>query len=429
VRKDLASAVAAIIGSLPGFTLPFVAALVLSPRASDVLLLAISIAVTQSVIVTSAAELTTVAEYGRLLGRRLEPTSAALRAFRWRVLRFALLLTVVVTPVLAIAYSARSPDRGEFVALVCAVAATPVLAALASIYSGECVARGAPVVPISVQALRSLVPALLLLAWPGVPLWLAAAALPVGEGIRTIVLVVSARRLRRVQPAAEQTDGLVPHGLLAQASSQGVTQLGPAVDRVYLSSSGAGYISSYEMSDRLTYAATQFLSLTFVYRRVAAWAQLPTMEPADARRLLRRDARTLGIVTGVLTVAGVLGCLVALASGLLPHDWTQGFWWGAIVMLSVPAHVFNVVGTRLLVVGRKQHYMVGIAIATAALNAVLDTALYFWIGPIGIVVGTVLLRWVMAGVYLVLLRSVVPETIGQALTAREPKPAPGRHRA
>ena len=68
VRKDLASAVAAIVGSLPGFTLPFVAALVLSPSASDLLLLAVSIAVTQSVIVSSAAEMTTVAEYGRMLG-------------------------------------------------------------------------------------------------------------------------------------------------------------------------------------------------------------------------------------------------------------------------------------------------------------------------------------------------------------------------
>ena len=31
-----------------------------------------------------------MAEYGRMLGRRMEPTAAALRAFRWRVLRFAL---------------------------------------------------------------------------------------------------------------------------------------------------------------------------------------------------------------------------------------------------------------------------------------------------------------------------------------------------
>jgi hypothetical protein len=425
VRKDLASAVAAIVGSLPGFTLPFVAALVLSPRTSDLLLLAVSIAVTQSVIVSSAAELTTVAEYGRLLGRRLEPTPAALRAFRWRVLRFALLLTVVVTPVLAFAYSARSTDRGEFVVLVCAVAATPVLAGLGSIISGECVARGAPVVPIAVQAMRSLVPALLLLAWPGVPLWLAAAALPVGEATRAGVLAVSRRRLLRAQADGERTDSIAPHGLLAQATSQGVTQLGPAVDRVYLSSSGAGAVSSYEMSDRLFYAATQFFTMTFLYRRLAGWARLPTMEPDDGRGLLRRDTRYLGTVLAVLTAGGALACVVGLASGLLPQDWTQGFLWGAVVMVSVPAHAFNVIGTRLLVVARKQHYMVGIAVATAVLNAVCDTALYFWIGPIGIVVATVLVRWAMAVVYVVLLRRFLPQTIGQELLGQ---PDTGRHR-
>ena len=417
MRKDLASAAAAIIGSLPGFTLPFVAALVLRPHDSDVLLLAVSIAVTQSVIVSSAAELTTVAEYGRLLGRRRDPTPAALRAYRWRVLRFALLLTVVVTPVLTVAYSARSGDRGEFVVLVAAAAATPVLAAVGSMLSGECVARGAPVVPIAVQSMRSLVPALLLLAWPGVPLWAAAAALPVGEAVRAVVLARSCRRLRRVQAHDQRVDGLLAHGLLAQATSQGVTQLGPAVDRVFLSSSGAGYISSYEMSDRLFYAATQFFTMTFLLRRLAGWAQLPSTAVDDARRLLRRDARTLGLVVTVLSVAGVAGCLVALASGLLPPDWTQGFWWGALVMVSVPAHAFNVVGTRMLVVARKQHYMVGIAVATAVLNAVLDTVLYLWVGPVGIVVATVVVRWVMAGVYFALLRVAVPPTIGQELAA------------
>jgi hypothetical protein len=420
VRKDLASAVAAVLGSLPGFTLPFVAALVLSPRDADLLLLAISVAVTQSVIVSTTTELTTVAEFGRLLGRGLDPTPAALRAFRWRVLRFALLLTVVVTPVLAVAYASRSPDRLEFVGLVAAVAATPVLAALGSMLSGECVARGAPVVPIAVQAVRSLVPAVLLLAWPGAPLWLVAAAVPVGEGIRAAVLVIPCRRLRREQARDGHSDGLVPIGLLAQAGSSGVTQLGPAVDRLFLTSSGGGSIASYEMADRLMYAASQFFSLTFLYRRVADWARLPTMEPDAAGRLLRRHTRILLTAVGVLTAAGVAGCLVALASGLLPADWVQGFWWGLIVMLSLPAHAFNVVGTRLLVVARKQHLMVWIAVATAALNTALDAAFYFWLGPVGIVVATVVVRWVMAGVYLVLLRTVVPQTVGQELRAPEP---------
>jgi hypothetical protein len=127
---------------------------VLSPRDSDLLLLAISVAVTQAVIISSATELTTVAEFGRLLGRGIQPTPAALRAFRWRILRFAILLTLVVTPVLAFAYASRTADRTQFVLLVGAVAAGPVLGALASMLSGECVARGAPVVPVAFQAMR-----------------------------------------------------------------------------------------------------------------------------------------------------------------------------------------------------------------------------------------------------------------------------------
>ena len=92
-------------------------------------------------------------------------------------------------------------------------------------------------------------------------------------------------------------------------------------------------------------------------------------------------------------------------------------------MLSLPAHLFNVVGTRLLVIGRKQHLMLWIAVATAVLNAVLDALFYLLLGPIGIIVSTVVLRWTMAGVYLVLLRTVVPATIGARSSAERDSPS------
>ncbi|GAA5110766.1 polysaccharide biosynthesis C-terminal domain-containing protein [Pseudonocardia adelaidensis] len=412
MRKDLPTAIAAIVGSLPGFTLPFVAALVLAPGTSDVLLLAMSVAITVSVIVSSAVELTTIAEYGRVLGRDRNPAPGALRDYRRRVMLFATALTVLVVPALAVAYAIGSPARSEFVVLVCAVAPAPILAAVASILSGECIARGGPTVPIAVQAMRTLLPAVLLAIWWDAPLVVVAAMLPAGEAARAVVLGLAARRLRAQQAGAD--DGaLTPFGLVAQALSSGVTQLGPAVDRLFLSASGAGAVSSYEIADRLMYAASQFVSMAFIVRRVGAWARLPTMAPGDAAALLRRDGRVLGLVTAALTAAGALACLAGLASGLLPASWGQGFLWGAIVMLSLPAHVFNVVGTRLLVVARRQRWMLAIAVVTAVLNAVLDVILFVLLGPVGIVVSTVLLRWTMAGVYLVLLRTAVPQTIGQ----------------
>ena len=56
-----------------------------------------------------------------------------------------------------------------------------------------------------------------------------------------------------------------------------------------------------------------------------------------------------------------------------------------------------------------------LGIAAAVLKTALDTALYLWLGPTVIMVATVVLGWVMAAVYLVLLRCVVPATIGQEL--------------
>ncbi len=415
MKKDLSSATAAVLGSLPGFTLPFVAALVLAPGDSDLLLLALSVGITQAIIVSAAVELTTIAEYGRVLGKRQNPAGDSLRVFRRRVLRFALLLAVIVTPALGAAYAVGSADGGELMVLVSAVAVTPVIAAGGSLLSGECVARGGPVAPIAVHSMRSLLPAVLLLAWPDAPLVLIAAMLPAGEAVRASVLAVAVRRLRARQTGEESRAELVADGLIPQALSSGVTQLGPAVDRLYLSIPGSGYISSYEMSDRLMYAASQFFSMTFIYRRVATWAQLPTMGRDDAKVLLRRDGRTLGVMAVVLSVGGALGCVLALGSGLLPDEWSQGFWWGAIVMLSLPAHLFNVVGTRLLVVARKQNLMLVIAGITAVLNAALDTLLFVLIGPVGIIVATVALRWIMSGVYVLVLRTAVPQAIGQEL--------------
>jgi peptidoglycan biosynthesis protein MviN/MurJ (putative lipid II flippase) len=278
--------------------------------------------------------------------------------------------------------------------------------------SGECIARGAPVTPIAVQATRSMVPALVLVAWPHAPVVVIAAMLPVGEAVRAGVLGTACRRLRMRQEG-EATGDLLPHGLVAQSVSSGVTQLGPAVDRSFLAASGAGSVSSYEMSDRLMYAASQFFTMTFIYRRVAVWARLPTMEDRQARGVLRGDARTLGGLALALTLAAASACVIALASGLLPPDWRTGFWWGALVMLSLPAHLFNVVGTRLLVIGRRPRPMLWIAVATALVNAAMD-ALFFWLlGPVGVVLATVLVRWTMAGVYLHLLRKVVPATVGR----------------
>jgi O-antigen/teichoic acid export membrane protein len=421
MNKDFTSATAAILGALPGFTLPFVAAVALSPRDSDGLLLAVSIAVTVSVIASTPIELKTIAEYGRILGRDRSPAVDAIRSFRRRVLLFAGLLTAVVVPLLGLAYSIGT-DRDNFLLLVSAVSATPLLAAVSSLLSGECIARGCSVVPIAVQSMRSLLPVLFLVAWPGAPLIFVAAMLPAGEAARAVILSATLRRLRG-QQAGEATGDLAPHGLVALALASGVGQLNPVVDRLFLASAGTGYISSYEISERLMFGVAQFITVAFVFRRSAAWARLPAMRREKAMPLLRRDGRTLAVVTALLTAAGTISCLAALGSGLLPSAWSRGVLWAAIVMLSMPAYVFMVVGVRMLVVARKQHFALAINTAGLALNVVLNAVFFVLVGPVGVIVVTVVLRWIKAGIYLAVLRRTLPRVIGQDLV-----PQPGGKR-
>jgi Na+-driven multidrug efflux pump len=418
MNKDFSSATAAILGALPGFTLPFVAAVSVSPRESDALLLAVSIAVTVSVIAGTPIELTTIAEYGRILGRDRNPAADALRSFRRRVLLFGGLLTAVVVPLMGLAYSIGT-DRSNFLLLVCAVSVTPLLAAVSSLLSGECIARGCSVVPIAVQSMRSLFPALFLVAWPGTSLILIAAMLPAGEAARAVILSATLRRLRAQQAEAEATGDLAAHGLVALTLASGVGQLNAVVDRLFLASAGTGYISSYEISERLLFAAAQFITVAFVFRRSAAWARLPAMRLEEAKRLLRRDGRTLAVVTALLTVVGTTGCLAALVSGFVPSSWSLGVLWAAIVILSLPAYVFGVVGVRMLVMARKQRITLVINISGLALNAVLDAVFFVLTGPGGVIVVTVVLRWIKAGIYLAVLRRTLPRVIGEDLARNQ----------
>ena len=243
MKKDLSSATAAILGSLPGFTLPFVAALVLAPGDSDLLLLALSVGITQCRSSSSAAvELTTIAEYGRVLGRDQNPARDSLRVFRRRVLRFALLLTVLVVPALGRGLRGAAPRTAASSSCSSAAVAADSRSSprWAAVLSGECIARGGPVVPIAVQSMRSLLPAVLLLAWPDAPLVLDrgdAAGRGGGPGGASWLWPLDG--CARGRPARRAGE-LVADGLVAQALSSGVTQLGPAVDRLYLSSPGAG---------------------------------------------------------------------------------------------------------------------------------------------------------------------------------------------
>ena len=227
------------------------------------------------------------------------------------------------------------------------------------------------------------------------------------------ILLVSCRRARRAGRRRAH-DALAPHGLLAQALRRGDPARSRRRPAVPLAS-GAGYISSYEMSDRLFYAATQFFTMTFlVPARGDLGAAARRWQPDDARHLLRRDGRLLG---GWSPCSRRPACWCAWsrwrracsrrtgprASGGPRRDGLR-----PAACVQRRGHAPARRGPQAALHGRALRPPPPCSTPCSTPVSLLAGADRDRRGDGG-------LRWAMAGVYLVLLRTAVPQTIGQEL--------------
>lgn len=421
--RDGATSVAAVFALLPGFAFPFVASWSIGPTASDRLLLAVSVAITLIGVVGSAIEANTVSEVGRASAAGAAPGRAALRPYERRVLRFAGLVTLLVGGGLIALYSVGVGERRSFVLLAALVLVVPLLGALASVRSGELIAHGVVTPTILLQSSRMLVPLVVVLAWRGAPLAAVAAGYVLGEAVRLTALSAAVRRRRRHEDVTGQPD-LPTRGLIWQAASSLTAQGGPVTDRVFLAGAPTGSLSSYEMADKLFFAATQFLNLGFLVRRLAGWSRLPFVPVAEGRALLRRDLRALALVSGAVALLVLGGALTATTLTFLPATWRQAFGWAAILSLSVPMVVAGLCGGRLLIIARRQQLLIRLSAVSVTANALLDWLFFELLGAVGIPLATVAVRTVSALLYLVVVRRALAGFVGSELeapTAREPE--------
>lgn len=409
-RRDLFTSAAAVVALAPGFAFPFVSSAALGPRRSDLLLLSTSVALTVVNVVGNAIEANTVSEVGRRIGSGQRPDQASLASYQRRVMRFVLLVTLGLGPVLIALYALRSSQLGAFVTLAAVMLSVPLLGGLASVRSGQVIAYGNVSLAICLQAARSVVPLALVLGWPSVPLVAVPAAFGIGELVRLFILTSCARRLSASGDGAAVE--LPTNGLWWQSASALTSQAGPVTDRVFLASAPAGSISSYEMADKVFFAAVQLLNLGLLVRRVAAWARLPATEPGAGLRRLRRDVSVLLAVGALVGAAGIVLALVILDLAPLPMAWRQGLVWSAILLGGLPLSLAVMAGGRLLIIARRQDLLLRFALLTAGANALLDAVLYVAIGPIGIPIATVLARLASSFGYFLVVRRLLPSMLG-----------------
>ncbi len=406
-KRDAVTTATAMLALAPGFVLPFVLTQRLGPGRSDLILLAASVGMTLMAILGNSIEMSTVAQVGRQagLGRRFSRSS--LRSYARRLLLIVLPAVAVVGTALILLYGWHAEDRDAFLPLSAMLCVLPVLGTFSSIRSGQLIALGRSATAISVQALRTAVPLVLVLCWSRAPLWVLALGYVAGEVLRLTILVLAARNLGR---DLEVTDDTVDHrGLLWQSASLATAQSGPATDRAFLNVGPVGSIASYEIADKIFYAGLQVVNSGFLLRRLGQWSQLVTRDPHAVRPMLRRELFVFGAIATVCSLLGIATCWLALTFAPVPDAWRTGIVWASIILLSMPMSAIGTACARLFVIGGRASLLVRFSIGFTVANAGLDALGFALLGVIGIPIATVLARLgAMVCYLLVLWRSVVP---------------------
>ncbi len=424
-RGRAGQTLAAGVSLAPGFVFPFVLAIQLSTESSDLFLLASSLIVTLASVVGSAIEVNTVVQMGRVLSRQREISHAERRRYRKRQLFFAVWVSVGLGAVLTLVYGVRvyANDPGLFILVACVCMLVPIFGSSASVRSGELIARGNSIAPVLLQSFRTVPPLCIVLLFPGVHPVGVATALCFGEVCRVLLLEMILRRMPTVSETFEH-ERLVHAGTGIQALSSASTQAGPVTDR-FLLGPITGSITAYEIADKIFYACFQFVNMSMVVTKLRVWSGIRSMDPYKARILIRRDMRNLSLTCAVVVGSGVGVLWGASTAGIVPDSWAEGVKWACIGLSAFPFAIGTFVCSRFLVIAGGQALMMWLSIIVTVSNIAVNWLLISMMGPIGVPLGTALVRVAAFVIYLFVCLKVVPRVFATDLGIGEKANLPG----
>jgi hypothetical protein len=421
-RSDgrLALVGAMVLGYLPSFLLPFTVAAAIPPSSADIILLATSSAITAGSVLSIAYENAWSAHAAMLGAQQL----AVVQNELYRGLRQALILgsvvTAVVMPTFAIPYVlGATADKWLIVSAMASVTLFPVLATLASVGGGILIAQRRVALNVGLQGVRGVFPvAGVLLFYLGAELFVVGLMLCLGELVRALIIFLLVRRslssdrsepelrnLARISAAHERAcpiptaRSILHHvvGLAALGSS-------PIIDRTFLAAAEIGAVTRFEMTDRLFTAASQICNNLFVLPRVARVAEM--LELVGLRRTVVLEMKlVMPVVAGLAAVASVPIAIFLLVTDT--NTWSGVAFWTLLLIASLPAAIGGTLATRLVVATGQSHLIPAFAITGVAVNLIGDIVGFATIGATGIVLSTVLCRYLLLFVTtVVLLRRV-----------------------
>lgn len=177
-----------------------------------------------------------------------------------------------------------------------------------------------------------------------------------------------------------------------QYAASGTTQLNATVDRLFLSGSGAGNVTAYDLGEKVAYAVFQLVYSASLLDLVAKWSKLYSRDGGGTPLALRSDLLRLIIRTSIL--AALVGAVVAacLAVVDIPDAWKLGLSWSLISLFSMPFAVAISALMRLLVILGVSRAMFLGGLFGLVINVVGNVILFALLGPVGIVVSGVITR-------------------------------------
>ena len=411
-RSNAWSLFAAACALVPGFFFPFVVSFSLDDSASDSLLLVFSIVPVLNSVFGIAVELSSTVFHAKSGKNRF---AWCFRKYYLPVISFAIVLSILVALVLELVYRIISPWPESTVFAGYVVLLSPFVSVPAAVVAGRLIAMDRSAIAVSSQVLRMGVPLAVLIIFDGPSIAYMAGALVVGEASRWVVLLVANRScISRKESArlfgdsrSDQSSMRPLRGISWQILSAATGQTGPVTDRFFLVRGEAGFITTYDVADKLFYATVQLVTWGMLVPATGRWARLERGSGLESWSKVARDLFKIILFSVCLAGLSILVLLLGLLQLNVPPAVARGGVWASILLLSLPFAILISGCSRLFVVAGRADIMFRLAIVSIVGNALLDYLFFLVMGPIGVPVATVCLRFALGFVYFGVARDVV----------------------
>lgn len=414
--------VGTIVGSIPGFILPFAIALHFHiGRLTDAYAFALSVAVFASGVFTVVLQSNVLPILQRMkhLGRT---------AFVKRLQTIAIGSTAVVTLLYVVIAGASifyinhlshwTAQQHKLLVIITAIFAVFVVAsAINSLLSAGLNALDRFLIPAAAQALKALAP-LAVIAFVSRDisgLLLIACLVAVGELLQTAFLYMQLTVALRSLPARQPPKGYAkefplwrvatPHGL-----SMFIAAASPLVDRGVAASLTAGSVTLIDLGEKVFLVPLTIISSSFVLVAGTHWANItttniPKLREHFWRTITRGILVCLVLFTGTCAGLAVFAALVGSTFAGAPTAKIIAII--ALLLAGLPAAFIIAAGARLLASTRSTYLLPWFAVCSLGLNSLFDILGARWLGVEGIALSSSIYRCVTALLFLIVIHRLL----------------------